>query len=300
MQESNPSTANIARINMFLHGVRSFQQAPALDSLRGHVLPRGVQTRRLRQFDRIVMNPTVFPPNLGFMTILRAAIPTIGFGFTLHPRNNGDYAWMQHVAKSLKPTGRAIVVMSQGILFRGQPEQTEEGGWSQAEGRRRISDTRGLHQVRSHRVRHRPTVEAFLWQWRPRLPRGLAKRKPADRKNKILLIWASRHYQANNPQNLLRRSDCLRILVPFRAFGDPEKCRPPHPRARKKILIADIDHERGCSTLPDIHTAYGPILASLPALAQELTERQEFAKKESPANNEGKKKVREDKRTQRR
>lgn len=28
MQEANPSAANIARINMFLHGVRSFQQAP--------------------------------------------------------------------------------------------------------------------------------------------------------------------------------------------------------------------------------------------------------------------------------
>ena len=42
------------------------------------------------------------------------------------PRNNGDYAWLEHVVKSLKDTGRAIIVMSQGVLFRGQPEQTEE------------------------------------------------------------------------------------------------------------------------------------------------------------------------------
>jgi len=56
MQESNPSTANIARINMFLHGVRSFQQAPPADSLRAPYFREG-QTRRLRQFDRIVMNP---------------------------------------------------------------------------------------------------------------------------------------------------------------------------------------------------------------------------------------------------
>jgi type I restriction enzyme M protein len=56
MQESNPSTANIARINMFLHGVRSFQQAPPSDSLRAPYFREG-QTRRLRQFDRVVMNP---------------------------------------------------------------------------------------------------------------------------------------------------------------------------------------------------------------------------------------------------
>jgi len=42
------------------------------------------------------------------------------------PGDNGDYAWMQQVVKSLKPTGRAIVVMSQGILFRDQPAQTME------------------------------------------------------------------------------------------------------------------------------------------------------------------------------
>jgi type I restriction enzyme M protein len=55
MQKSNPSTANIARINLFLHGVRSFRQAPPSDSLRSPYFREG-KTRRLRKFDRIVMN----------------------------------------------------------------------------------------------------------------------------------------------------------------------------------------------------------------------------------------------------
>jgi type I restriction enzyme M protein len=38
------------------------------------------------------------------------------FGYGSPPADNGDYAWMQHVAKSLKPDGRAIVVMSQGTF----------------------------------------------------------------------------------------------------------------------------------------------------------------------------------------
>jgi type I restriction enzyme M protein len=53
----------------------------------------------------------------------------------------------------------------------------------------------------------------------------LNKAKPADRKDKILMIWASRHFQKGNPQNLLRPSDLMRILVPWRAFGDLETAR---------------------------------------------------------------------------
>ena len=47
----------------------------------------------------------------------------------------------------------------------------------------------------------------------------LNKAKPEARKGKILMIWASRHFQKGNPQNLLRPSDLMRILVPWRAFG---------------------------------------------------------------------------------
>ena len=34
------------------------------------------------------------------------------------------------------------------------------------------------------------------------------------------MIWASRHFQNANPQNFLRPSNLMRILVPWRAFGD--------------------------------------------------------------------------------
>jgi type I restriction enzyme M protein len=76
MQESNPSTANIARINMLLHGVRSFQQAKG-DSLRAPAFREG-QAKRLRQFDRIVMNPPFSLESWG-TTIFRAAIRTVAF-----------------------------------------------------------------------------------------------------------------------------------------------------------------------------------------------------------------------------
>lgn len=241
MQESNPSTANIARINMFLHGVRSFQQAPASDSLRAPYFREG-HTRRLRQFDRIVMNPPFSLESWGYDDFI-GGDPYDRFGFGMPPRDNGDYAWMQQVVKSLKPTGRAIVVMSQGILFRGQPAQTEE-----EDGRNQKADAEYLIRegfVKSDLIECIIVLPSKLFYGNsvPGCLVVLNKRKAPEHKGKILLIWAARHYQNANPQNLLRRADCMRVLVPWRAFGDLAKCRelvPEHERA----LIAEIEHDR--------------------------------------------------------
>jgi type I restriction enzyme M protein len=291
MQESNPSTANIARINMFLHGVRSFQQAPALDSLRDPYFREG-QTRRLRQFDRIVMNPPFSLESWGYDDFV-GGDPYDRLGFGMPPRDNGDYAWMQQVVKSLKPTGRAIVVMSQGILFRGQPEQTlEDDGRNQKADaeyliRKGFADTDLIECVIVL------PSKLFYGNSVPGCLVVLNKRKAPEHKGKILLIWAARHYLNANPQNLLRRADCMRVLVPWRAFGDLVKCRelvPEHERA----LIAEIERERD-TVLVEIDGAYGPFVGALPALRGELAEREALAEKEPPKDKEGKKRFREQK-----
>ena len=112
--------------------------------------------------------------------------------------------------------------MSQGVLFRGQPEQTED-----EDGQNQKAD--------AEYVIRRGFIEADLIEAIVVLPGKLFygnnvpgclvllnKAKPAERKDKILMIWASRHFQKGNPQNLLRPSDLMRILVPWRAFGDLE------------------------------------------------------------------------------
>jgi len=291
MQESNPSTANIARINMFLHGVRSFQQAPPTDSLRAPYFREG-QTRRLRQFDRIVMNPPFSLESWGYDDFV-SGDPYDRFGSVLPPRDNGDYAWVQQVVKSLKPTGRAIIVMSQGILFRGQPEQTEE-----EDGRNQKADAEYTIREGFIKAEHIECVivlpsKLFYGNNVPGCLVVLNKRKAPERKGKILLIWASRHYQASNPQNFLRRADCLRVLVPWRAFGNLEKCRTLVPKHEAE-LIADIERERD-TALAEIDGAYKPFLAPLPGLRKELEKREELAKSEAPEGKEERKKFREEK-----
>lgn len=44
-------------------------------------------------------------------------------GFDTPPAKNGDYAWLLHVLRCLKPrTGRAAIILPHGVLFRGNAE----------------------------------------------------------------------------------------------------------------------------------------------------------------------------------
>lgn len=121
-QESNLSTYNISRLNMILHGVKSWEHRHG-DSLRN---PRHVDDgNKMLRFDRIVMNPPFSLEDWGYDD-LAGGDSHDRFEYGMPPRDNGDYAWLEHVVKSLKDDGHAIIVMSQGVLFRGQPQQTEE------------------------------------------------------------------------------------------------------------------------------------------------------------------------------
>jgi type I restriction enzyme M protein len=291
MQENNPSTANIARINMFLHGVRSFNQAPPIDSLRAPHFREG-QTRRLRQFDRIVMNPPFSLEDWGYGDFV-GGDPYDRFTFGMPPRDNGDYAWLQQVVKSLKPTGRSIIVMSQGVLFRGQPEQTEE-----EDGRNQKADAEYVIRegfIKSDLIECVIVLASKMFYGNsvPACLVVLNKRKALERKGKILLIWASRFFQSTNPQNVLRPVDRMRILIPWRAFGDLDQCRELLPQHGAE-LIAEIEHVRDM-TLAEINEAYGPSIEPLAALRVELRERLEFATRKQPDSKEERKKFREDK-----
>src|SRR5882724_1467456 len=256
-QESNVATYNISRINLILHGVNSWHPARE-DSLRS---PQHLTSdNKIKQFDRIVMNPPFSLKSWGFEEFTDGD-PFDRFSYGMPPADNGDYAWMQHVAKSLKPDGKAIIVMSQGILFRGQPKLTEE-----EDGRNKKADDEYL--IRSGFLRD-DLLEAIVVLpsgifYGNNVPACLAivnKRKPTDRKNRVLMIWSSRDYQHANPQCLLRRADCLRILLPWRAYGDAAKALAILP-AEGHAFIDEIAHDRALG-LKEISDAYDAVLATL-------------------------------------
>lgn len=270
-QESNVTTYNISRINMILHGIPVWEHKQG-DSLRD---PRHLTAEnRLKQFDRVIMNPPFSLEDWGHDTV--AAGDKYGrLGFGMPPASNGDWAWLQQIVKSLKDAdpdtgigGQGMVVMSQGVLFRGQPEQTEE-----EDGQNQKAD--------AEYVIRRGFIEADLIEAIVVLPGKLFygnsvpgcllllnKAKPEARKGKILMIWASRHFQKGNPQNLLRPSDLMRVLVPWQAFGDLAAARQLVP-VHEAQLIREVEQDRD-SRLADIEDAYGPVLEPLARLQAEL------------------------------
>jgi len=263
-QESNLSTYNISRINMILHGVKGWEHRHG-DSIRN---PRHLDDgNKLLKFDRIVMNPPFSLEDWGYDDF-QGGDPHGRFEYGMPPRNNGDYAWLQQVAKSLKDDGKAIIVMSQGVLFRGQPEQTEE-----EDGQNQKADAEYVIRegfVKADIIECVIVLPSKLFYGNsvPGCLIVLNKNKPAERKNKILMIWASRHFQKANPQNLLRPSDLMRILVPWRAFGDLAKARELVAVHEQKLLDEEEAERR--RRLQDIEDAYAPILEPLNGLTAEL------------------------------
>lgn len=263
-QESNTTTFNIARLNLLLHGV-GHANLRRQDSLR---YPQHLDelTGELKRFDRVVMNPPFSLEDWGAEKVTPKD-PYKRMSVT-PPASNGDYAWMQHIVASLQHDGKAMVVMSQGILFRGQPEQTEE-----EDGQNRKADDEYLIR--------RKFVEDDLIEMVVVLPSKLFygnsvpgclvllnKAKPAERSGKVLMVYASRHFENANPQNLLRTADLMRVLVPWRGYGDLERL-PALIEQHEADYVTKTEKERK-RQLTDIADAYDPVIGQLEHVRAEL------------------------------
>lgn len=112
-QEINLITSGIARMNMLLHGFEEFS------IVRGNTLsnPLFMQYDQLQQFDIVLANPPY-----SIKSWDQAAFTNDPYGRNIWgtpPQSCADYAFQQHIMKSLKPdTGRCVVLWPHGILFR--------------------------------------------------------------------------------------------------------------------------------------------------------------------------------------
>lgn len=108
-QEKNLTTSAIARMNLFLHGIEDFQIVRG-DTLRN---PAFYDVDRLATFDCVIANPPFSLEKWG--EELWANDP-FGRNFAgVPPSGSGDFAWVQHMVKSMaKGNGRMAVVLPQG------------------------------------------------------------------------------------------------------------------------------------------------------------------------------------------
>ena len=112
-QELNLITSAIARINMFMHNVDEFLivQGDTLDS------PQILENDELKKFDVIMANPPYSVKKWSQAKWINDPFGRNIWGTP--PQGCADYAFQQHIMKSLNPeTGRSVVLWPHGVLFR--------------------------------------------------------------------------------------------------------------------------------------------------------------------------------------
>lgn len=117
-QEMDNATAALARMNMILHGhvTAEIWQANTLANPHWQE-PEGA----LRTFDFVVANPPFSQKNWT-SGVDTEHDPFERFVYGVPPDKNGDYAFLLHILKSMKSTGKAAVILPHGVLFRGGAE----------------------------------------------------------------------------------------------------------------------------------------------------------------------------------
>ncbi|WP_328995790.1 type I restriction-modification system subunit M [Kribbella sp. NBC_01245] len=115
-QEKDNATWALSKMNMILHGNEDAEIAKG-DTITSPQFTRGSE---LRTFDFAVANPPFSVKSWG--NGLENEFSRFEYGRP--PEKNGDYAFLLHILKSLKSTGKAAIILPHGVLFRGNAEAT--------------------------------------------------------------------------------------------------------------------------------------------------------------------------------
>jgi type I restriction enzyme M protein len=115
-QEKDNATWALSKMNMILHGneIADIRKGDTITS------PEFLTGLQLRTFDFAVANPPFSVKS--WSNGLENEYGRFEFG--MPPARNGDYAFLLHILKSLKSTGKATIILPHGVLFRGNAEAT--------------------------------------------------------------------------------------------------------------------------------------------------------------------------------
>lgn len=207
-QEKNKFTAALARMNLFLHHMDDGVISGGKSTLSSPQFKNAHHSEMLMDFDFIVAHPPFtdkswvedikLPDSYGRYDEDLLGPPS---------EENGDYAWILHILKSMKPTGRAAVLLPDRVLF-----------------------SSGINAVIRRKMVDQGYIEGII-----NLPAGLLyetddascilvldKKGAAERKG-IFMIDASQGFTATGDEKCLRKRDIHKIVTTFLAMdvSDP-------------------------------------------------------------------------------
>jgi type I restriction enzyme M protein len=200
-QELNLITSAIARINMFMHNVDEFLivQGDTLDS------PQILENDELKQFDVVMANPPYIVKKWSQKKWMNDPFGRNIWGTP--PQGCADYAFQQHIMKSLNPeTGRCVVLWPHGVLFRD----------SEADIRKRMIEEDYVDAVigLGKNLFYNSSMESCLLVCR--------MKKPKERKGKIIFIDAKDELRIDRTNAWLEPKHIKKIGDAYWKFKDAE------------------------------------------------------------------------------
>ena len=194
-QERDNSTASLAKMNMILHG------NPTAEIWQDNTLssPHWKNSDgTLKTFDYVVANPPFSDKR--WSNGVNLTDDEFGrFEYGTPPVKNGDYAYLLHILKSLKSTGKGAVILPHGVLFRGNAEATIR------ESLLRQGYIKGIIGL---------PPNLFYGTGIPACIVILDKAGAANR-NELFMVDASRGFMKDGNKNRLRSQDIHKIVDVF-------------------------------------------------------------------------------------
>ena len=233
-QEKDSSTAGLARMNMILHDYAT------AEIRQGNTLTNPLFTEgdALKFFDYVVANPpfsdkrwsTGIHPEEGGRVAESGEQSSKDYGrFTGYgtpPEKQGDYAYLLHILRSIKPGGKGACILPHGVLFRGGAEGAIRRNLIQ---RGMIKGIIGL------------PANLFYGTGIPACILMLDKEHAAARKG-IFMIDASKGFRKDGPKNRLREQDVHRIVDTFNREAEI-------PGYARMVPVAEISDARNAYNL---------------------------------------------------
>lgn len=206
-QEKEITTAGLAKMNLVLHN-KATGEIYAGNTFSDPFYKDENDPSVLRRFDFAVANPPFSLKN--WKDGLKEYGRFTGYG-DVPPEKNGDFAWLLHILKSLKSTGKAAVILPHGVLFRGNAEATI---------RRSIVDRgyiKGIIGLPAN-LFYGTSIPACII---------VIDKSDADERQGIFMIDASRDFVKDGNKNRLREQDIYKIVTTFneRITDDPRYAR---------------------------------------------------------------------------
>ncbi|MBK9446215.1 MAG: SAM-dependent DNA methyltransferase [Betaproteobacteria bacterium] len=215
-QEKDAATSGLARMNMILHN------NPTALIKQGNTLVNPLFTAddgQLKTFDYVVANPPFSDKRWG------TGLDTINDPherfkhFGTPPAKQGDYAYLLHIVRSLKSTGKGTCILPHGVLFRGNAE---------ADIRRNL--------IRKGYIKGIIGLPANLF-YGTGIPACIVviDKENAHTRKGIFMVDASAGFMKDGPKNRLRDCDIHQIVDVFNRRDDS------NPKYARMVSIEEIE-----------------------------------------------------------